>query len=79
MDERIMKVLEAAGARIADLEADLADKDAELVKNENSANYWFAEGKRIEAENKELRDKVERLEKKIVVLLEERAGVEAVD
>ena len=29
MDERIMKVLEAAGARIADLEADLAEmKDA---------------------------------------------------
>ena len=79
MDERIMKVLEAAGARIADLEADLADKDAELVKKENSADYWFTEGNRIEAENKALRDKVERLEIKIVVLLEERAGVEAVD
>ena len=79
MDERIMKVLEAAGARIADLEADLADKDAELVKKENSADYWFTEGNRIEAENKALRDKVERLEKKIAVLLEERASVEAVD
>ena len=79
MDERIMKVLEAAGARIADLEADLADKDAELVKKENSADYWFTEGNRIEAENKALRDKVERLEIKIVVLLEERDSVEAVD
>ena len=62
MDERIMKVLEAAGARIADLEADLADKDAELVKKENSADYWFTEGNRVEAENKALRDRIEFLE-----------------
>lgn len=79
MDERIMKVLEAAGARIAELEAKLQVQSDEAVdaKNEveklkstidekdRSISYWYTESTRLEGEGKKLKA--------------ERATVEAVD
>ena len=79
MDERIMKVLEAAGARIADLEADYAElaeananlgddcvrATAALEEANKSKMFWYNEFQRLEAEMEELKA--------------ERATVEAVD
>lgn len=93
MDERIMKVLEAAGARIADLEADLAEyKDANTyVCGQRDAALDEIEGQKAEIEriNKSVDSEKEsanywykeyiRLEKSIKALTADRANVEAVD
>ena len=93
MDERIMKVLEAAGARIADLEADLAEyKDANTyVCGQRDAALDEIEGQKAEIEriNKSVDSEKEsanywykeyiKLEKSIKALTADRANVEAVD
>ena len=92
MDERIMKVLEAAGARIADLEADLAEyKDANTyVCGQRDAALDEIEGQKAEIErlNKAVDSEKEsanywytacsNLEKHIEALTADRANVEAV-
>ena len=93
MDERIMKVLEAAGARIADLEADLAEyKDANTyVCGQRDAALDEIEGQKSEIErlNRAVDSEKEsanywykeyiKLEKSIKALTADRANVEAVD
>ena len=65
MDERIMKVLEAAGARIADLEADLAEyKDANTyVCGQRDAALDEIEGQKAEIEGQKA--EIERLNKSV--------------
>ena len=69
MDERIMKVLEAAGARIADLEADLAEyKDANTyVCGQRDAALDEIKGQRDAAldEIKGQKAEIERLNKSV--------------
>lgn len=93
MDERIMKVLEAAGARIADLEADLAEyNDANTyVCGQRDAALDEIEGLKAEIErlNKAVDSEKEsanywykeynKLEKDIKAHTADRATVEAVD
>ena len=93
MDERIMKVLEAAGARIADLEADLAEyKDANTyVCGQRDAALDEIEGQKSEIERLNRAVDSEKasanywykeyikLEKSIKALTADRANVEAVD
>lgn len=93
MDERIMKVLEAAGARIADLEADLAEyKDANTyVCGQRDAALDEIEGQKAEIERLNRAVDSEkasanywytehvRIEKSIKALTADRANVEAVD
>lgn len=93
MDERIMKVLEAAGARIADLEADLAEyKDANtfVCGQRDAALDEIASLKSdVDALNKAVDSEKEsanywykeyiKLEKSIKALTADRANVEAVD
>ena len=93
MDERIMKVLEAAGARIADLESDLAEmEDAndyvcgqrdELEKKLAASEKLLADAE-AEVRLKESSinfwfTQCNRAEAENKALKAERAGVEAVD
>ena len=58
MDERIMKVLEAAGARIADLEADLAEyKDANT--------YVCGQRDALQEELDGIKEEIERLNRSV--------------
>ena len=93
MDERIMKVLEAAGARIADLEADLAEyKDANTYvcgQRDTALDEIESLKADVEALNKAVDSEKEsanywykeyiKLEKSIKALTADRANVEAVD
>lgn len=93
MDDRIMKVLEAAGGRIAELEAEVAEMN-------DANNYVCGQRDRTEAENADLRKEIEslkeqlsnkgnsvlfwykrtlELEEKLAAANGERATVEAVD
>jgi uncharacterized small protein (DUF1192 family) len=79
MDERIMKVLEAAGGRIADLELDVAAMDevnnnlrAEIERlnavvsdKDKSVMFWFNECEKLKAQ--------------VEALKVDRANVEAVE
>ena len=93
MDERIMKVLEAAGARIADLEADLAEykesntyvcgqRDAALDEIESLKSDAEALNKAVDSEKERANywyKEYIKLEKSIKALTADRANVEAVD
>lgn len=93
MDERIMKVLEAAGARIADLEADLAEykdantyvcgqRDAALDEIESLKSDVDALNKAVDSEKESANywyKEYIKLEKSIKALTADRANVEAVD
>lgn len=93
MDDRIMKVLEAAGGRIAELEAEVAEMN-------DSNNYVCGQRDKAETENSDLRKEIEslkqqlvdkgasvlfwykqvrELEEKLAAATAERATVEAVD
>ena len=58
MDERIVKVLEAAGGRIAELEA-------EVTEMNDANNYVCGQRDRTEAENADLRNEIESLKQQL--------------
>lgn len=59
MDDRIMKVLEAAGGRIAELEAEVAEMN-------DANNYVCGLRDKAETENSDLRNEIESLKQQLV-------------